>query len=290
MRLLRSGAFSLLLLVAVAADARAEGSGVPPPTVDPEQVVREAMANAVEIPAQAAALVRLAWPNDAGDPAVRAAARREIVGFSAYAIPAIRAAIPRMRLEFQEDAVRAMEEAFRNVSGLIPPDYPVAIEQAIWYGSEGAKAVAIPEAARLGYRLALVTILDATREFPALTPACIDALGALRDDRARFFLERQMQEGKGEIPEQAARALARIGSRSLLPLKAALRSDRRSVREAAARAFLPVATVDDLSALHEYVADHPKDDPATLRAVRQVATILERVREAKDASTGASPG
>lgn len=261
-----------------------------PVAADPEQVVRDALAAALEIPKQAAALVRLAWPSGTGDPGVAAVARRELVGFSAHAIPAIRAALAKLPAEHQADAVLAMEEAFRLVTGPIPADYPVAIEEAIWFGSEGAKAAALPEAARLRYNPAVNTIIDAAREFPALVPQCIETLGAIHDDRARFFLERQLQEGKGAIPDAAAAALARIGQRSLLPLKAALRSDRRSVRESAARAFLPVATVDDLSALNEYVADHPKDDPATVRAVKQVAAVLEKVREAKDASTAASPG
>jgi len=255
---------------------------------DPEQIVADAMAKDPAIPAQARALIELAWPKQGGgDPAVRALARQRIVEFSAFAINPLRAEFRKIPAADQEDAARALVEAFRSIPGGPNSDYPLAVEEAIWYGSEGAKRVAIPEAGRLKNRLSVLTILDAAQEFPALTSTAMKALGDIGDDRARFFLERQLQEGKGEIPGEAARALAQIGQRAVLPLKSALRSDRRSVREAAARAFIPVATLDDLSALHEYATEHPKDDPGTVRAVREVAATLEKIREAREAATAA---
>jgi HEAT repeat protein len=111
----------------------------------------------------------------------------------------------------------------------------------------------------------------------------------MHDPRARFFLEQHLNESEAAIAQQAAVALAQIGEQALLPLKAALRSDRRESREAAAQGLLAVATPDDVSILFEYLTDHPKDDPATLRAVREVASTLERLRQAREAAGAATP-
>lgn len=262
-----------------------------PATVEhrnPEQVIRDAMAEAVQIPRQAVALIQLAWPAEPGDPAVSVRARAEIVGFGEIAIPFLRNAITQVKPQQQADLVRALVEAYRRVPSGMPPDYLPGLERAAWFGTQEARLLAIAELARYRYRQAIVTIMDASYEFPSLLPACIDALGRIGDDRARFFLEKHLNEGKAGVSEQAAVALAQIGGRALLPLKAALRSGNRALRQIGARGLLPVAGVDDISALHEYAASHPNDDPGTLRAVREATIMLEKIREAKEAADSAS--
>ena len=255
---------------------------------DPEKVIRDAMAEAVQIPRQAVALIHLAWPAEPGDSAVAARARAEVVGFGEIGIPFLRTAITQVKPQQQADLVKAFIEAYRRVPSGMPPDYLAGLEQAAWFGSEEARRVAIVELARYRYRQALLTIMDSAYEFPDLLPLCIYALGKIGDDRARFFLEKHLNEGKAGVSEQAAIGLAQIGGRALLPLKAALRSGNRSLRQIGARALLPVAGVDDISSLHEYVASHPSDNPETLRAVREATIMLEKIREATEAAASAS--
>lgn len=254
---------------------------------DPETVVRDAMAAAHDIPRQADALVRLAWPADSGDPAVASRARQEIVGFGESGLPALRAAIRKVHPEQQGDLVRAFIEARRAMTARIPADFLPGLEEAVWFGSEDARRTAIPELGRHRYSPAILTIMDAAHESSALLSVCMDALGKIGDERARFFLEKQLNEGKGETVAQAASALAAIGSRALLPLKAALRSDRRMVREAAARAFVRIAGPDDSSALAEYAATHTGDDATVLRSVHEATVMLEKLREAQEAAEAA---
>lgn len=260
----------------------------PATAADPESVVRDAMAAAGDIPAQAAALARLAWSDAPGDPAVAAFARAKLVGFGAFALPILRASLHTVPPAAQLDVVHALIEATATLQGKMPPDYLPALEEAAWFGSEDVRRVAIPQLARYRYVIALLTIVDSAYEMPSLAPLCIESLGQLGDDRARFFLEKQMHEGKGEIPGLAATALARIGARALLPLKGGLRSDRRIVREAAARAFVPVAGPEDASALYEYAADHRSDDAGTVRAAQEAAIMLQKIQEAKEAAEASS--
>jgi hypothetical protein len=257
-------------------------------SADPESVIREALAAAESIPNQALALIDLAWPDEPGDPSVAARAKEMIIDFGEAGIPHLRAAIPTARPEHQGEIVRAFIAAKRQMTSRIPADYYPGLEEAVWFGSEDARISALPELAAGRYSLAVLTIEDAAYETPRLLPLCIETLGKIGDDRARFFLEKHLQEGKGEVQDLAAQALASIGARAMLPLKAALRSDRRSVREAAARAFVPVAEPDDASALSEYAASHPRDDPETLRRVHEATVMLEKIREAKEAAEASS--
>lgn len=276
-------AFSALFVILLAAFP--SGSSC---AADAESVVGDALAAAGEIPAQAAALADLAWGRAPADPEVAAFARKKLVEFGALALPTLRANLLEVRPVAQADVLRALLEAQATVRGKVPPEYMAALEEAAWFGTEETRRVAIPELARYRYVFALLTIVDAAYEMPSLAPLCIEALGQLGDDRARFFLEKQMQEGKGEIPSLAATALARLGARALLPLKAGMRSDRRVVRESAARAFVPVAGPEDASALHEYAAEHRSDDAATVRMVQEAAVMLQKIQEAKEAAESSS--
>lgn len=255
---------------------------------DPETVVREALAAAESIPRQAETLIDLAWPDRPSDPRVAAHARKTIVEFGEAGLPYLRRALRTVPREHQENLVWAIVEAYRTVATRIPVDYLPALEEAVWFGTEGARRAAIPELGRLRHVPSLLTIIDAAHENPALAPLCIDALGKIGDERARFYLERQLQEGKGDLPALAAAALASIGKKAILPLKAALGADRRIVREAAARAFVGVASPDDVSALAEYAARHAGDDPETMRRVREATVMLEKLREAREAAEAAS--
>jgi len=257
--------------------------------VDAERLIVEAVTKAGEEPSkQVQALARLAWPDTPLAPQLCARARAEIVAYGERAISPLRVAFGKVKPSDQEDLVRAYIEAFRQMSARIPPDYLPGLEAMVWYGVEGAKRVAIPEIARFRYRGAILTIMDAAAEIPALLPLAAEALGRIGDDRARFFLEKILNEGKPESAEPAAMALAQIGGRALLPLKAGLSAEGRSVRLAAARALLPVARVEDLSALFEYLEAHPDDDPATVQALRQAVIMLDKQRQAQEAAAASS--
>jgi hypothetical protein len=74
----------------------------------------------------------------------------------------------------------------------------------------------------------------------------------------------------------------------MTPLRDALRSGERDVRLAAARAMLPVATPDDLTAFYVYLSEHENDDPGTSQAIRAAAAVIEEKREAQQAADAAS--
>ncbi len=242
----------------------------------PEEIVEQALRQAGSIPAQAEALARLAWPAEEKDPALAAFARDKLGGFGMHGMKAIRRAIQWVKPEQQASVVATLLQAFRWVTADIPPDYLPALEEAVWFGTREARRLAIPELARLGYQSALLTLMDAGLEDPELLPLVIEALEQLRDDRARFFLERVMRENLGGQRQAAADALGRIGERARVPLKAALRAEDPALRIAAARALVAVASVDDLPALFEYVYRYPDEDPELVRAVRERAEALER--------------
>jgi hypothetical protein len=68
-----------------------------------------------------------------------------------------------------------------------------------------------------------------------------------------------------------------------------MKSDDRALRETACRALLPVAGLDDITALHEYAATFPGDEPALLEAVRTAAAMLEEALAARQENDSASP-
>jgi hypothetical protein len=258
---------------------------------DPSEKVRQKIDTTLSkeptVSARADALCRLAWTDD--DPDVREFARMKIVQYGKFGIPALRRAVRWAPKEQQPDVVKALLEAWEHVEIGIPKDYLPALEEATWFGGHDSRMLAIPELGRFSYRPALLTIIDAGWEDVSLQPAVVSALQNLRDDRARFFLEHTMLEGGPGVREASAVALATIGGRCLLPLKAAIRSDDAALRLIAIRALLPVATTDDLSVLHEYVYEHPDDDESTVRAVRDSAAALEKVLAAQEGADAASP-
>ena len=242
------------------------------------EIVNAAISSAGRsIPAQANALAHLAWPEVDGDLEVQNAARLRLINYHENAISTLRKAIGWVRPDQQDAVVHAMMRAWMKIGHGLPPDFLPGLSDAVWYGTREARLRAIPQLGRFRYTPAMLTIIDAAYEDPALVEVSIDALGAMGDTRARFFLERMMIEGPTEIRGLAASGLARLGDHALLPLKIAIRSDDPELRVLAAQALLPVATVDDLSTLHEYVYNHPDDDPATVDSVRASAIALEEL-------------
>jgi HEAT repeat protein len=158
----------------------------------------------------------------------------------------------------------------------------------LWFGTREAKRIAMREVARYRSPHAVLPIVDSALEDPALLPDAVAALGEIGSARARFFLAQVFHEGQPALREQAASALARIGGSALEPLREALRAPSREERLVAVRALLAVAGEDDLSALYEYLANHPDDDPPTTAAVRTAAERIEQELEARRAAEAAS--
>ena len=256
-------------------------------TARADQVVVQALAEAgSDIPAQAELLARLAWDND--DAEVAAAARSMLVDYKAHGIPAMRAAIRWVEPELQGDVVAALIESRDRIEAGRPEEFLVALDEAIWFGTREARRLAIPQAARFGLRSTLLPMVDAALEDPELVPITVRALAIMRDERARFFLEEQLLHGEGKLRYDAALALARIGNQAVEPLRRGLQSDVEEVRLAAVQALLPIATLQDLSALYEYYGDHPDDDPQTRERVRETAARLEQLLQAQQAADAAS--
>lgn len=256
---------------------------------DPRKIIVEALAGAGDVPAQAEALAALAWPSTGGDLAVRAAARQELVGFGRYGMAALWKAVLRVPPAEKVEVVEVLLGAFRRLTQGIPEEYLPALDDAIWFGTREARQVAIPELARFRSQPSVLTIIDAAREEAELVGIAVEALGAIGDPRARFYLERVLNEGKAGVRESAAVALGRLDESGRVVLRTATRSQIKEVRLAAVRALLPVATVDDLTALYEFAGTHADDDPATARSVQAATTLLEKALEAQQAADAATP-
>ena len=252
-------------------------------------MVEEAKAHAITIPAQVDALLALAFPATPSDPAVREAARNELVVFGEHSISALAAAIPKVTVENRAPLVQTLMGAFRRLSYGLPTDYLPGIESAIWFGDHAARELAIPELARFRQRGATLTLVDVAIEDPTLAPLVVRAMGEIGDPRARFWLETLLHGSDLPLRADAAVSLARIGGPALVPLKDAMKSGERGIRETACRALLPVAGLDDITALHEYAAAWPDDQPALVEAVRTAAAMLEEALAARQENDSASP-
>ncbi len=253
-----------------------------------DRVVREALFGKLSHAAQAEELVQLAWLRPGVPPEVSERARAELEGWGARVIPTLRRAMERVRTDQTASVVRTILVARESDRAGIPLEYVAALVDALWIGSPEAKRAAIPYLAMQGEKLAVLPLIDSALDDPALVPDVVRALGVIGDDRARFWLEKVLHGGGPGDREAAAVALARIGGRAMSPLRDALRSQNRDVRLAAARAILPVATPDDLTAFYVYLSEHADDDPATSQALRAAAAVIEEKREAQQAADAAS--
>lgn len=255
----------------------------PATRIEADNAVRAALAGAGDnTKLQAEALVRLAWPERGDrDPAIGARARQEIVGFGPHGIPALEEAVVRVPSKYRAEVVASLIEARQYFVGPYPAEYVPALESALWFGTREAKLLAFDELARIRDTGACLPIMDSAVEDPEILPKAIDTLGVIGDDRARFFLAEQLNKGTPVVRERAAVALARIQGRALDPLKAAIRSDNRELRELSVRALLPVATENELGELYDYAAKRPGDDPTLLSTVKDATQQLERLLEMK---------
>jgi HEAT repeat protein len=259
--------------------------------VSPErQVIDRAKSEAVSIPRQVAALTRLAWFE--GDPSGKVAqlAKQELVGFGGESIPELRGAFLRVDPALQHEVVGTMITGRRAKGGMVPTGYVEGLTDFIWDGGRAARELAIPELALYRPAGAVLPIIDAASEDPELLPIALPALGLIGNDRARHYLADLLRDGEGEVPGLAAAALARIHGRALGPLREGLLAEREVTRVAAARALLPIATLEDLSALYEYYGAYPDDDPELRAQVRDTASRLELLLQQQQEIDAASPG
>lgn len=233
-------------------------------------------------------LVQLAWLRDGVPGEISAAAERRLGLYGARIIPALRRALPRVRVDQTAAVVRTILVARESQEANVPLDFIPALLDTLWIGSPEAKRLAIPLLAASAERFSVLPMIDSALDDPTLTPDVIRALGAIGDDRARFYLEKMLHEGGPGDREGAAVALARLGGRAMSPLRDAVGSNDRDVRLAAIRALLPVASPDDLTVFYVYLTEHVDDDPATAQAVRAAASVIEEKLEAQRAADAAS--
>lgn len=252
-------------------------------------VVREAQAAGDDIPGQAAALALLAWPDGPVDGEVAALAREKLTRYGDSAFDTLYVTLDRVPRSFTADVTAAVLEARRAKSAGMPAAFLPALDRALWFGSTGARRLAIPELCRYRYLPSMLPMIDAAVEEPDLAGLVITLLPSFGHAGARFYLGSILQEGQGDLRSMAAVSLARIGGRALETLRDATLSEDREIREIAITALLPLTGVTDLTTLHEYVATHTDDDPSVLAKVReraiQLEELLERVMEAESASS-----
>jgi hypothetical protein len=241
-----------------------------------EEILERAKQEVVEIPRQALVLAEFAWPSEGPrDPLLQFAARRELVRFGHRGMEALRFAIRRVDPEQQADVVAALVEArFVNPAGM-PPEYLPALEEAIWFGSPEARRVALVELRRYKFLPALVSAVDAAHEDPQVARVAIRTLGRMGDNRARIFLGEVLTRGRPYYRPDAAAAIATLGGPAVTLLREAVRSPDADTSAAAVRELVPIATVDDLSALHEFVLRFGQERRELAREVSRRATELE---------------
>jgi hypothetical protein len=260
----------------------------PGPAADPaREAIVEALAAGGGIPGQARNLVNLAWPAGKRDPVVADRARTELAHFGSYAIAALRTAVNTVNISYTEEVVVTALAAQRESRVEMSREYLPILLDALWIGSHGAKVLAIRALASDRNALAVAPMIDSAIAEPSLAPQVLEALGAMRYQQARFYLETVMMEGPPANRPLAASSLAQIGGSALGPLKKALKAEHRETRLLAARALLPAATEYELGALYEYVEKYGDDDPNLTQAIKLSATAIEKAIAARDASQAA---
>jgi hypothetical protein len=283
----RLASASLLFAVALAPPAAADE---PPAGAEARDAVRAALNSARDIDGQAAALARLAWPTDGERVAgLSALARYKLVRFDEYAFQALFDALDRVPEPLSTDVVAVILEARRRHRGGVPAAFIPALERAVWFGSVGARRLAIRELARYHYRPAMLPAIDAAIEDPQLVDTVVELLPLFGHAGARYYLQDVLLEGTERQRRLAAVSLARIGGRALETLRDASLSDDRVIRELAVGALLPLTGVNDLTTLYEYVADHPDDDAELIARVRERAIQLEELLDRAMEQESATP-
>jgi HEAT repeat protein len=200
---------------------------------------------------------------------------------------ALREAINTAKPAYAPEIVRTTMAGAANIHDGGAPDYVPVYLDALWINSHDARAMAIDVLIPVRSALSVQPMIDAALEDPSLAPQVVAALGALRFDQARFYLEKVMMEGPPSLRPVAAASLTQIGGAALAPLKNALKAPDRDTRLLAARALLPAATERELGALYDFIRDHGNDDPALTQALRGLTVRIEQAIAARDAANAA---
>lgn len=258
-----------------------------PPTEDrAREVIVKALAEAGSTD-PARVLTRLAWPAGKRDEAVAARARRELVNSGDHALPALRETLNEVKPAYSEEVVATTLAAARASRPEMASQYVTSMIDALWVGSRAAKLLAIEALSVDRTALAVAPMIDSAIDDPVLIPNVVQALGAIRYQQGRFFLEKMMMEGPPAVRPMAASSLAQTGGAALGALKNALKAPSVDARVLAARALLPAATEYELGAIYEYVEKHGDDDPALTQALRASAVTIEKAIAARDAKAAA---
>ncbi len=261
------------------------------PAEDPQMILARARAAAGSIEEQALSLARIAWPAESVsvDHDLRARARQELENYGEDAWPALRVQLRLAPPVLRADIAAAIVGARRRHRHGLPPEFLSALEDALWAGTPDAQRIAMKELSRYRYPPALLPIVDAAQADPRLQRPAILALGRMNDDRAAAFLGEFLDRGPDIERRLAAQSLAQIGGRSLDVLRLATRSATKAVRTEAVRALVPIAGLDDLTVLHEFVGQHPDDGTEVVNPARDRVMFLESLLEAQQ-SQATVPG
>ena len=183
--------------------------------------------------------------------------------------------------------LRTILTAAPRTRGGESPEYIPALLDTLWVENREARAMAIQPIVAVRPLIAVQWMIDVAIEDKALEPQIVAALGAMRYEQARFYLEKVMMEGPPALRPVAAASLTQIGGAALGPLKNALKAPDRDARLLAARALVPAAGERELGAIYDYIRDHGDDDPATTQALRGLTVRIEQAIAARDASNAA---
>ena len=252
-----------------------------------DKAVGEALARSTDPSIQARNLCSLAWPSGTRDEVIAARARRELADFGGHGMAALRDALNETKPQWAPEIIKTTMTAAANIEGAGAPEYVPIYLDALWIPSREGRALAIDLLVPVHTPLAVQPMIDDAIEDASLAPQVVAALGAMRFDHARFYLEKVMMEGPPALRPIAAASLTQIGGAALGPLKNALKAPDRDARLLAARALVPAATERELGALYDYIRDHGDDDPATTQALRGLTVRIEQAIAARDASNAA---
>lgn len=291
--MLRTVAIAALIVGGVAQAASRPAAPVPSPAdanaERAHQAVLRALASGADPNGQAEALVRLAWPDTpARDEAVSLRARDELRKFGPYSAHALHEAVNSVRKEYTGEVIKTLLSAETLVTHGTAPDFVASYLDALWVGNRAAKLLVIPRLAVERNVLAVQPMIDSAIDDPTLAGPVIDALGKMKFEQARFWLEKMMLAGPADLRSAAASSLAQIGGSAVEPLRKALASPDRSTRILAVRALLPAATDADLSAIYAYLEAHSDDDPSLTASLKAMAANIERAIAARDAAESAA--
>ena len=252
-----------------------------------DRVVGEALAKSYDSIEQSRNLVALAWPDGKRDEVVAARARRELGDFGGHGMVALHEAINTVKPVYAAEVVNTILVASAYTRGGQSPEYIPALLDTLWVDNREARAAAIPPLVAVRPLLSVQWMIDIALEDKELEPQIVAALGAMRFEQARFYLEKVMMEGPHELRPVAAASLTQIGGAALGPLKNALKAPNKETRVLAARALLPAATDHELGAIYDYIRDHGDDDPAVTQALKASALNIEKAIAARDAAAAA---